>query len=103
MSKTRIRETPRFRKAQILDAALKVAQAKGYHLMTREDIAAAAGVSTGLISKYFITMRQLKRRVLKEAIDRSVLHVIQQGIHTGDQNLRTLKREIREKLKTLYD
>jgi len=75
------------RKSQILDAALTEAQECGYQWITRDAIAVRAGVSTGLVTRHWSTMIQLKRAVLRAAIDREVLPIIAQGL--ADKNPHT--------------
>lgn len=72
------------RKAAILDAAVRVAERKHYALMTRQDIAAEAGVTGPLVQHYFGTMEQLRRAVMRKAVRDRVLRVIAQGLIAGN-------------------
>lgn len=62
------KQTATDRRAQILSAAMKLAVKRGYQNVTRDEIAAAAGVSAGLVNKYFSTMPQLRRDVMRAAV-----------------------------------
>jgi AcrR family transcriptional regulator len=75
---------PKERTAQILNAAIEVAKAKGYDSITRDDVAAKAKCSIGLISLRWTTMAALKRAVMREAVKNSVLPIIAQGIVARD-------------------
>lgn len=72
------------RDERILDAALKLAEADGYQWITREAVAALAGVSPGTIHNVFGTMPDLKRAVLKAAVERRIIPIVAQGL--GDRH-----------------
>ena len=78
------RTDPTLRKAAILNSALITARAHGYDKMTRDQIAECAGVSVGLITRYFGTMINLKRTVMRTAIHFNVLEIIAQGLVAKD-------------------
>ena len=65
---------------RILNAALDLAATEGYQWITREAVAAKAGVSPGTINNVFKTMRGLKRAVLAAAVDRRLLPIVAQGL-----------------------
>lgn len=79
-------QTPTERKKQILDVAIGQAREVGYQNVTRENIAKAAGISTGLVSKYFATMTQLKRALMRAAINQNELKILAQGLASNDPN-----------------
>ncbi len=56
------------RRAQILEAALKVFATKGFKGATNKDIADAAGVSTGLIYFYFENKENLLLAILEDRV-----------------------------------
>lgn len=64
--KTRIH--PELRKDQILNVAVEIAKRIGYEKITREEIAVQAGVSMGSVTRYFGTMKKL-RRTIKRAVN----------------------------------
>ena len=76
--------SPAKRKQQILDAAVDRARDHGYMSITRSEVATAAGVSTGLVNKYYSTFPQLKRAVMRAAIQREILEIIAQGLTAKD-------------------
>ena len=78
------RQTPRQRKAALLDAALVVATSAGYAHMTREAIAAHAAVSPALISHHLGTMPQLRRAVMRAAVTRQMAPIVAQGLAAKD-------------------
>lgn len=65
---------------RILNAAIALAEADGYQWITREAVAAAAEVSPGTVNNVFGTMRELKRAVLREAVERRILSIVAQGL-----------------------
>lgn len=97
------RSTPEVRIKQIIKAAIKVAKRVGYHTMTRDAVAKEAGVSPGLISMYFVTMKQLKCSVMKTAIDEEIIPIIVQGIGLRDPIALSLNEATKSKLKSHFD
>ena len=75
-----VRMRPAERRAEILAAAVRTAAAVGLQRMTRENIATAAGCTPGLVSARLGTMRQIRDKVMREAVRREELTVIAQGI-----------------------
>lgn len=74
------RLTPEIRREQILAAAVELAKSKGYSNITREDVAAKAGCSIGLVTLRFSTMEILKKAVMNFAVKNGVLEIICQGL-----------------------
>lgn len=72
------------RHEQILAEAMNQAKRVGYTNITREAIAAAAGVSVGMINTQFGTMAALKRDVIRAAVKRRVPEIIAQGLVMKD-------------------
>jgi len=64
---TRRRMDPELRSAHIVATALRLAESGHIKTLTRADVANAAGVSTGTVTKYFSTMPQLRRAVMRLA------------------------------------
>lgn len=87
---------PKQRTQQILSAAVKVAKRNGYLNITREDVAAEAGCSIGLVTLRFQTMTQLKRAVIRHAVKEQVLEVIAQGIVAKDAHALRAPEELRK-------
>lgn len=85
VTKTRT-NNPQLRKDQILAAAVKISGAKNYNTITRQNIADAAGVSTGLVARYFNTMLQIRRAIMRSAIKNKNLKIIAQGLVNKDPN-----------------
>lgn len=87
------RMTPIDRKQHIMDAAMKLARRQGYQNVKRADIADTAGVSNALVSKYFATMPQLKRAIMRHAVTISCPTVVMQGLACGDPQARKATQE----------
>lgn len=80
------RMKPAERKAEILQAAINVASRPGgWGNLTREAVAKEAECAEGLPSKYFGTMTNFKRAIMRAAISRKNLPVIAQGLADGDK------------------
>lgn len=82
--KKRQRLTEAERKAQILTAALYLAEREGYDRITREQIAERAGVSVGLVGIYFGTMPKFRRALMRAAIQEGRAAVVAQGLARRD-------------------
>lgn len=85
---TRKRADPELRRQHILDAALACARKSNYARMTRDEIAAAAGVSMGLVSRYLGTMPKVRRAVMRYAVEKGDASVVAQGLGVGDPHAR---------------
>lgn len=68
------------RTAALLAAALQAALAHGWGKVTREQIAAQAGVSPALVSARLGTMDAMRRSVMRAAVRQRCLPVIAQGL-----------------------
>lgn len=79
-----MRLKPDDRYNQILDAAVRVAERTGYRSLKREDVAAEAGVSNGLVSHYFLLIELLRMEVLAAAVERGVLPIVAEGLVAGE-------------------
>ncbi len=91
------RVAPSLRKEQLLKVAVAEAIDKGYNSVTRDAVAEIAGVSFGLITKYFGTMTQLKNDIIRYAIKNEVLEIVAQGIANQDHRVKKIPAELRKK------
>lgn len=73
------------RREQILAAAMTMATDKGYSNLTRDGVAVTAGVAMGQVNHAFNTMAQLRRAVMRCAIQREILSIVGQGVALGDR------------------
>jgi hypothetical protein len=64
--------------------------------VTRAAIAADAGCSSALISFYFGTMVQLRRHIMRAAIQRQNLPIIAQGLAVGDPHARRAPEALKQ-------
>lgn len=78
------RQDPRFRKASILAAAVRMSRNYGYWRITRADVAHAANCSEALVSSYFGTMVQMRRAIVRTAIKGRDLEIIAQMLVAKD-------------------
>jgi len=69
------------RRETILAAALTVARNPGgWSTLTRSLVANEAGCTDGLVSRYFGTMTDFRRKIMREAIAQRDLKIIAQGL-----------------------
>jgi len=76
----------------ILEAALKLAETRGYRFIKREDVANSAECTPGLITFYFKSMTTLKSQVVELAIKKRNYKVLCQAISCGDDAVRSLSK-----------
>lgn len=88
---------PKERREQILKAAVDLARDKGYHNLTRDGVAVVAGVSFGLVTRYFGTIDTLKQKVMSAAITLEVPEIIAHGLASGDPIARSAPVALKEK------
>jgi AcrR family transcriptional regulator len=82
----------------ILNAAVECAKLVGYLNIQRADIAQRADVATGTVNKYFGTMNQLKRAVMRHAIEKDINDIVFQGIANKDKQAMKLTPERRREI-----
>ena len=68
------------RKEEILLAAVRVAEREGYMVMKRNDVSDEAGCATGSVHRYFVTIEELRERVLEYGVDNRNLAILAQGL-----------------------
>lgn len=84
------------RKAQLLSSALDEAERVTYLRVTREGVAARAGVSPSLISMHFGSAEDFRRAIVAEAIKTKRLRIIAQALAAGHPRALKAPRELRE-------
>ncbi|RPG34597.1 MAG: TetR family transcriptional regulator [Muricauda sp. TMED12] len=82
----------------ILNAAVECAKLVGYMNIQRADIAQRADVATGTVNKYFGTMNQLKRAVMRHAIEKDIPEIMLQGIANNDNQVMKLTPDRRREI-----
>ena len=93
-----MRMKPNDRKAELLQAALRLSVKKGWQNVTHRDVAEAANCSTGLVMYYFRTMPKLHRAVMSEALRAGNVPVLAQGLAAKDPKARKASGELREQV-----
>jgi AcrR family transcriptional regulator len=71
---------PEVRKQLILDVAVERAAKLGFDKLRRDDVAEHAEIANGLVTLYFNTMTQLRRAVMRAAVQRKILPIIAHGL-----------------------
>lgn len=77
---------PKDRRAEILDAAMRMSRLYGYRETTRKDIADAAKCSEALVSNYFGTMVQVRRAIVRRAVEIRDLAIVGQALAAKDKH-----------------
>ena len=68
------------RNRAVLDAALRLAERRGYRAITRQQVAEEAGVAVGSVNNAYGTMDGLRDAVISAAVARHVFKVVAQGL-----------------------
>lgn len=92
---TRIRLTANNRRAQCIEAALKLAEDKPYWKVTRNEIADECKVAGSVVQHHFGTVKQMRRQIMRAAIQAERLDIIAQGIVAQDPHALKAPRELR--------
>lgn len=72
-------------RGHILDSAIALARMQGVQWITRDEVAAWAGCSAGLVNYHWKSILDLKRAVFTAAVDRQLLPLIAQGLADGNR------------------
>jgi hypothetical protein len=100
-SVSKTRANPALRKEHILSVAVTMAEAEGYNKITRDKIAESAGVSMGLVTRYFGTMGQLKTAIMRRAVKSGIAVIVAQGLANGDDQAKKAPAELKAEAATL--
>lgn len=96
------RKPPKERTAELLEAAVAVALKHGFLNVTREKIGDVAGVSRALVTTRFGTMVQLRRLIMRQAIERKLLGILAEGLAVRDPNALKAPEDLKKQaLRTL--
>lgn len=87
---------PEQRRKEILEAALTLARQIGYTNVTRHMVAEQCQCSTGAINAHYGTMKKLRHRIMRAAIERSDLKIIAQGLAAGDRLAQSASEKLKE-------
>lgn len=91
-----LRLEPKARTRQLTEAALALAEAHGYRQVTRDQIAARAGVSPALVSLHLGTMESVRRAIIRAAIHAGNARVVAQGLAANDPHAREAPDELKQ-------
>lgn len=88
---------PEARKQQILEAAVRRAGVVGLARTRRDDVAVEAGVGAGLVTRYFSTMTQLKRAIIRYAVHNEILPLIAEALVANEPEAMKATKELKER------
>lgn len=83
-------------KEHILQTAYKMAQRDGFGSLTRDGVAAEAGVAMGTINHHWKVMSALREAVMQRAVEEENLELIGQGMALGDSVAKSAPLELRQ-------
>lgn len=84
------------RRAELLDAALHIAERIGADKVTHDLVAQHAEVTRTLVIHYFGTAPQLRRDIMRAAVKRRVVSIVARGIALRDSHALKADAELRE-------
>lgn len=84
MTSLRRRYPPEVRREMLLDVGLELAETHNYTNVSAQMVAEKADVTRALVSRYFGTMVQFRRALMRRAVDTERLRVVAQGLACGD-------------------
>lgn len=87
-------------KDNILEVAYVMAQRDGFGSLTRDGVAAEAGVAMGTINHHWKVMSALRDAVMQRAVEEENLELIGQGIALGDSVAKSAPLELRTRALT---
>lgn len=87
-------------KDNILEVAFTIAQRDGFGTLTRDGVAAEAGVAMGSINHHWKVMSALRNAVMQRAVEEENLEIIAQGIALGDKIANSAPLELRTRALT---
>ena len=84
-------------RGRLLAVAIPLARDQGYQWITRQMVATAAGVSLGSVNNCFGTMLELKRAVMRWAVENGDGKLIAQGLANDSPITANIDPGLREK------
>ncbi len=92
-----VRLEAKIRQSEILEAGIKVAEKMGFANVRQKDIAERAGCGYGTVTLHFRTMKQMRRAIMRAAIERRILPIVAQGLGIGDPDAKKAPPELKQK------
>lgn len=87
-------------KEYILEVAYTMAQRDGFGTLTRDGVAAEAGVAMGSVNHHWGKMSALREAVMQRAVEEENLELIGQGMALGDSIAKSAPLELRARALT---
>lgn len=87
-------------KDNILEVAYVMAQRDGFGSLTRDGVAAEAGVAMGSVNHHWVRMSALREAVMQRAVEEENLELIGQGMALGDSVAKSAPLELRTRALT---
>lgn len=93
----RVRKHKKIRKEMILCTAVEMSIKIGYQHLIRDEVAKEARVSGALINRYFVTIDDLKKEVLRVAIEKEIVEIVAQALGARDTEVLKISEELKQK------
>jgi len=89
---------PAARYDELLNHGVNISKTKGYDKVTREEIAKQARCTGALIHHYFKTMGNLRKQIIKKAIEIECVEIILQAL--AQKDIKCIPEHLRDKVMT---
>lgn len=83
------------RNRAVLDAALSIAQERGFASITRDGVAERAQVAAGSVNNAYGNMDGLRDAVMVAAVEREMVDIVGQGLAAGHPAARNAPGELK--------
>lgn len=83
------------RKLQIVDTAIELAKAGDYSRVTARQVADVLKITPASVMHHFATMPQLRRAIMRRAVETRCIEVVKQGLAQNDQRAKAADDELK--------
>ena len=83
------------RNRAVLEAALAMAQERGFASITRDGVAERAGVAAGSVNNAYGDMSGLRDAVMASAVEREMVDIVGQGLAAGHPAARNAPEDLK--------
>lgn len=84
------------RNRAVLNAAVEIAQERGYASLTRDGVADRAGVAAGSVNNAYGSMDALRDAVMAHAVDQRLVDIVGQGLAAGHPAARAAPDDLKQ-------
>ncbi len=98
MSRERSNLGPDIRRAELIRAGLDLCRLTAYYEVTRDEVAAFAGVGSGSVNSYFGTINNYRQELIKAAIETRHLKILADAITRKESLVQGLDPQLKQEV-----